>query len=65
MWKQTRDTAKALGISPRQLRLLRSRGLFQLGREYRIITPPGAMRPTYQWNLKAIEKCLIKRLENR
>lgn len=64
-WLPTTKAAQSLGITPRQLRALRAGGLFKLGRDYRIITRPGSLRPTYQFNIKACNLALCKRLEDR
>lgn len=52
-WLETDQAAVQLGITPRQLLKLRSKGIFKVGRHYRKKNPVAA-RPTYIWH---VEKC--------
>lgn len=62
-WLDTNFAAAALGITPRQLRKLRS-GM-KIGIHYRTISPRNAGRPTYQWNLRRCADYLQTPLEKR
>lgn len=62
-WVETKLAAAKLGITPRQLRKLRS-GM-KIGTHYRVISPRAAVRPTYQWNLAKCSEYLEVPLENR
>ena len=62
-WVDTNFAAAKLGITPRQLRKLRS-GM-KLGCHYRIISPRNAARPTYQWNMAKCSEYLEVPLEQR
>lgn len=62
-WVDTQFAAAKLGITPRQLRKLRS-GM-KIGVHYRVISPKNAVRPTYQWNLTKCSNYLEVPLENR
>jgi hypothetical protein len=64
-WMNSNDAAAHLGISPRQLRKLRTEGLFKLGTHYRIISKPGAARPTYLWHGDRCAEALEVPLEKR
>lgn len=48
-WVDTNTAAINLGISPRQIRRLRSQGIFQPGKHYRLSNPK-SRRPTYIWH---------------
>lgn len=52
VWLSTPDAAAQLGITKRQLRLLKDD--LNAGEHYRSISKAGASRPTYQWNVEAI-----------
>jgi len=58
-WLETEKAALQMGITPRQLLKLRSKGIFKAGKHYRKKNPV-AYRPTYIWH---VEKC-SKILEN-
>lgn len=53
-WLMTREAAAHLGVSPDQLRNLRSKGLFKSGVHYRDSSVPGSGRPCWQWH---VERC--------
>jgi hypothetical protein len=53
-WFMTREAAAHLGVSPDQLRNLRSKGLFKSGVHYRDSSVPGSARPCWQWH---VERC--------
>lgn len=55
-WLSTPEAAEALGISSRQLRILRAD--LKFGTHYRSISRASAMRKTYQWNLNKIQAFL-------
>ncbi|MDX2254701.1 MAG: hypothetical protein NW214_04215 [Pseudanabaenaceae cyanobacterium bins.39] len=52
-WMETEQAALQLGITPRQLLKLRSKGIFKAGKHWRKKNPIAA-RPTYIWH---VEKC--------
>lgn len=52
-WIETEQAAVELGITPRQLLKLRSKGVFKAGKHWRKKNPIAA-RPTYIWH---VEKC--------
>ncbi len=56
-WIETEQAAFKLGITPRQLLKLRSKGVFKAGKHYRKKNPIAA-RPTYVWNVDRCEKVL-------
>ena len=58
-WIDTDQAALQLGITPRQLLKLRSKGVFKAGKHWRKKNPIAA-RPAYVWH---VEKC-SKILEN-
>jgi hypothetical protein len=62
-WVETKLAAEKLGITPRQLRKLRT-GM-KIGVHYRVISPRAAARPTYQWNLAKCREYLEVPLEQR
>lgn len=52
-WLETNDAAAELGLTPRQLRKLRSQ--LKLGKHYRCKNPQAA-RKEYLWNASRIEQ---------
>lgn len=52
-WIETEQAALQMGITPRQLLKLRSKGVFKAGKHYRKKNPIAA-RPSYLWH---VEKC--------
>lgn len=64
-WVDTNTASKALGISPRHLRHLRSQGLFKLGKHYRIASSPLSARPTYLWHVERCGQALEIPMEKR
>lgn len=52
-WSETNQAAAELGLTPRQLRKLRSQ--LKLGKHYRCKNPKAA-RKEYLWNLSKIEQ---------
>ena len=65
LWLPTKQASEALDLSPIHLRRLRHDGLLQIGKHYRNIARPQAVRPTYQWNVDAIEALLAKPQSHR
>lgn len=65
MWANTSATAQQLEIIPRQLRRLRSQGLFKLGEHYRIASSIKAKRVTYLWHLERYAAVLEKPMNER
>ncbi|MBL1177841.1 hypothetical protein [Pantanalinema sp. GBBB05] len=57
-WLTTRVVCENLGISDKHLWKLREEGLLKEGKHWRNIARPQAARPTYRWNLTAIEQAL-------
>ena len=62
-WLITVAAAESLGISPRQLRILRND--LKFGSHYRSISRAGAARQTYQWHVERINDFLELRPERR
>ena len=62
-WLNSKASSDLLGITPRRLRALRPD--LKLGFHYRIVSKRSAARPTYVWNVEAIEQFLGKPLEQR
>lgn len=64
-WLLTPAAAESVGISAQQLHRLRRKGFFKLGTHFRIISPPDAIRPTYQWHSERCAKALEIPMEKR
>lgn len=56
-WLETQDACEVLGLKPKQLRQLRTDGLFKAGKHYRVKNPRVA-RSHYLWNVDAIASLL-------
>lgn len=56
-WADTDQAALQLGITPRQLRELRKRGVFKSGKHYRKKNPQAA-NPRYVWHIERCSKIL-------
>ena len=56
-WIETDQAAVQLGITPRQLLKLRSKGIFKAGKHWRKKNPIAA-RPTYVWHAERCSKIL-------
>ena len=50
VWLMTAEAAKQLNVTARYLSDLRRNGGLKSGIHYRVISKPGAVRPTYQYH---------------
>lgn len=65
VWVTTQAIAALIGCSKDHIHDLRDRGLFKRGTHWLDISHPGAIRPTYRWNLKNCQKALETPPESR
>ncbi len=62
VWVETDQAATELGITPRQLRKLRSQ--MKAGHHFRVKNPRAA-RPEYLWRVERIERLLVPEIGKR
>ena len=57
-WLDTKEAAKALDLTPRQLNDLRRSGLLKVSKHCRDRSRLGSSRPTWQYHIKRCEEAL-------